>query len=82
MSKPKEITRESATQAFYREVAELKPRLPKDWKLRFIKMHPDYDSYRGGIVLHHVINGGSTDFTVLEGIKKIVAKYESENPDK
>lgn len=64
--------RETATQAFYREVAELRPLLPKDWKLKFIAKHPEYDSYKGGVVLHNVINGSSTDPVVLEGMREIV----------
>lgn len=70
---------ETATQAFYREIAELKPRLPKDWKTRFFQKYPAYDSYRGGILLHHVINGNSTDSTVLTGIREIVKEFETEN---
>lgn len=72
--KPQKQARETATQAFYREVAELRPQLPKDWKIQFIEMYPQYDSYRGGLILHNVINGASTDPVVLEGIKKIIEK--------
>jgi hypothetical protein len=70
--KQPEINTETATQKFYREVAELKPLLPKDWKMQFIKQHPEYDSYRGGLILHNVINGSSTDTVVLQGLKEIV----------
>ena len=73
-----ELKPETAAQAFRREVSDLKLRLPKDWKLRFIGMYPDYDSYRGGIILHHVINGNSTDMIVLEGLRNIVDAFEKE----
>lgn len=80
MNKVKDINdHETATQAFKREVRELRPRLPKNWKLQFIALHPEYDSYKGGVILHNVINGQSTDLTVLEGLKKIVADTEIEN---
>lgn len=69
---------ETATQKFHREVQELRPRLPKDWKLRFIKKHPEYDSYQGGKMLHKVINGQGSDPVVLEGLKKIVKQHEKE----
>lgn len=80
MTKTKEtpLKQETATEAFRKQIGELKPRLPKDWKLRFIKEHPEYDSYQGGILLHLVINQRSTDTVVLEGIKKIVTDYEKE----
>lgn len=72
------LKKETATQAFYREIAELKPKLPEDWKLRFIKKYPEYDSYRGGISLHLVINLRSTDLTILKGLKEIVQEFEKE----
>lgn len=72
MNKVKEIKTESATEAFRRKIKELKPKLPDNWKLLFIAEHPEYDSYRGGVVLHNVINGRSTDQVVLEGLEKIV----------
>lgn len=74
----KELKTETATQAFYREVAELKPRLPKDWKMRFVNKYPNYDSYRGGLQLHYVINLDSTNMEVLKGLKEIIAEYEKE----
>jgi hypothetical protein len=70
--------RETATQAFYREVSELKPRLPKDWKNRFVQKYPDYDTIRGGVILHNVINGASTDAVVLAGIREIISDYETQ----
>lgn len=79
MNKLKDINdHETATQAFKREVRELRPRLPKNWKLQFIALHPEYDSYRGGVILHNVINGQSTDPTVLEGLKQIIKESENE----
>lgn len=73
-----ELKRETAVQAFRREVTELRPNLPKDWKTRFIKKYPLYDTYRGGITLHLVINGRSTDPAVLTGLREIVAEYAAE----
>jgi hypothetical protein len=77
-AEPKPLKNETATQAFKREVAELRPRLPKDWKIRFLARHREYDSYRGGLILHNVINGQSSDPVVLAGIREIVTEFEKE----
>lgn len=73
-----EVKRETATQLFYREVAELRPRLPKNWKSRFLLKYPDYDTVRGSHALMNVIAGKSTDQVVLEGIREIVKEFEVE----
>ena len=73
-----EIINETATQKFHREVKELKPFLPKDWKMQVVTMLPMYDSYRGGILLHHLINHRTTDVAVLDCLKKIV-ELEKQN---
>lgn len=67
------IIKETATQKFHREIRELKPKLPKDWRITFFQMCPAYDSYKGGLMLNNVINGNSTDETILEALKKIVS---------
>lgn len=68
--------RETAVQAFRREIAELRPLLPGNWKELFIQENPEYDSLKGSIILHNVINGRSTDPAVLAGIKKIIEKLK------
>lgn len=72
-----ELKRETATQAFHREVKELKPRLPDDWKVRFVLKYPAYNSYQGGLILAAVINQRSTDLKVLEGLKVLIAEHEA-----
>jgi hypothetical protein len=73
-------THKSAAQAFYEEVQQLKPRLPKDWKLRLVLKNPQYDSYKGGVLLHNIINCKSTDPTVLQLLKEIIEEFETESP--
>ncbi len=72
-----ELKPETATQKFYKEVAELKPRLPDNWKLKFWAMHPEYDTYRGGVLINNVLKGCSTDPVILEGMKKIIEEFEA-----
>lgn len=72
MAKIKTVKPTTAAQAFHMEVAALKPKLPKDWKIQLIKILPEYDSYRGGILIHNVINGKSTDTAILAALKLIV----------
>jgi hypothetical protein len=67
-----ENLRESSFQKFQKEIAELKPNLPKDYKAKFFKMHPEYDSYRGGVLLQNVIAGRSSDILILDALKQIV----------
>lgn len=74
--------RESAAKAFYKEIAELRPRLPKDWRMRFVMMYPAYDNYQGGLLLHNIIQGRSTRPEVLEGMKEIIRRYEAEKSGK
>lgn len=80
--KHKPENRESAAQAFYREIAELRPRLPKDWRMRFVMMYPAYDNYQGGLLLHNIIQGRSTSPEVLEGMKEVIRRYEAEQSGK
>jgi hypothetical protein len=69
---------ESARQAFSRQLAEVKSKLPKDWKLKFILKYPEYDTYRGGVKLLNVYNDYSSDMTILEGMQIIAAEYQKE----
>lgn len=75
--KNKEINQETATQAFYREIKELKPRLPVDWKELFMELYPEYNTHKGANRLHHVVNGQSTDPVVMQGMKTIIEAYEA-----
>lgn len=75
--KTKVLERETATQAFHREIEQLKSQLPKDWKLKFILKYPEYDSYRGGLALTSVINLRSTDPVILKGIKEIIEELKA-----
>lgn len=68
------IIKETATQKFHREMKELKPLLPENWRIKFFQMYPAYDTYRGGLMLNNVFNGNSTDETILAGLKEIIKK--------
>jgi len=73
-----EVKSESAREYFSRLLAEVKNKLPKNWKLRFILKYPEYDTYRGGVKLLNVYNGASSDMRILEGMQVIAAEYEIE----
>jgi len=68
---------ETATQRFYREILGLKPLLPKDYKIKLFEKLPKYDSYRGGLLLHAVINQRATDMAILEALKEIVSETQT-----
>ncbi len=74
----KEIVRETARQAFRREMMDIKLRLPQDWKIRFLSRYKEYDSYKGGVLLTNVLNDKTTDEIVLKGLKEVVQAYELE----
>ncbi len=64
----------TASQAFYEQMEQLRPTLPKDWKTQFLKKHSDYDNNRGITLLTNVVHGQSTDVIVLELLKKIIKR--------
>lgn len=68
------IQPETAAQKFHKELESLKKDLPKDWRIQLFQLLPDYDSYRGGLLLKNVWAGKSTDTAILEGLKQIVKK--------
>jgi len=75
--KDQDLKKETATQKYHREMAEIKPKLPDDWRIQFLKMHPEYDSYKGGVLVSNCMNGKSTDTVILEAFKKIVEQYKN-----
>jgi hypothetical protein len=70
--------RETAQEAFHRELDEIRPSLPKDWRTRFFLRRKDYDSYRGGELLNRVMSRRSTDNVILETLREIAAEHEAE----
>lgn len=68
-----EIKPETAAQRFHRQIAEIAPLLKSipDWRIQLFKMLPDYDSYRGGLLLKNVLSGNSTDMAILDALQKI-----------
>lgn len=55
----------------------VKPLLPKKWRLRFVELHPEYDSLAGGTLLNNVYNLRSTDLGVTELLEVLVAEHQA-----
>lgn len=67
-----EITKKTANQWFKETIEEIKKTLPENYKMDLLALlPPEYDSYGGGAIINNVLNGRSTDMTVLEALKKL-----------
>jgi hypothetical protein len=73
-TKRKKLNPETASQRFYKEIRKIKPLLPKDWNEQFLDAYPEYNTRKGTILVHNVINCKSTDYIILDALKEIVAK--------
>lgn len=79
MSKEKPtLVRESAVQRAHREMKELKPLLPTDWRIRFFLKYKDYDTAGGGRLVNDVYNLRTTDVFILDGLKEVAKEYAAE----
>lgn len=70
---PIDKTRKSAVEWFNDQIVELKPQLPKNYKMDLLALLPkEYDTAGGGRVIDNVMNLRTTDMAVLEALKELV----------